>query len=96
MALTLVTPRYQHRRISSDEQAAKAIADLTDPSTPLPQKCGGCGAVANSGNPLMMRPVFRMEHGGPKGTMYEARCSRCMEQDAQRRRGRWGLDPRMR
>ena len=85
VSVHLLVPRYSHPSVSEDERMAKAIADVLDPGSPLPQKCGDCGSVSSFRNPLMMRPRFRMDHGGPKGTLYQARCSACMERRARER-----------
>ena len=85
MALTLIVPQYQHRKVSADERLALQIADVMDPSEPMPQSCGQCGAASSFKNPLMMRPAFRMSHGGPKGTIYQAFCAECMERRARSR-----------
>lgn len=85
MSLTLLTPRYLHPAVSLDEREAKAVADVMDPGSPMPQKCGECGAVSSFRNPLMMKPHFRMDHGGPRGTLYQARCAECQERRVRRR-----------
>ena len=85
MSLTLVVPRYNHPAVSEDERIARAIADVMDPQSALPQACGDCGAASSFRNPLMMKPHFRMDHGGPKGTLYQARCSECQTKRVRRR-----------
>ena len=85
MSITLLVPRYSHRPVSADERIARQIVNPLDPGDKLPQKCGDCGRAGSVRNPLMMRPVFRMDHGGPRGELYECKCSECMEKKAGRR-----------
>jgi len=85
MMISVFTPRYKHRTVSADEREAKQIKDTDDQDAPYPTKCGDCGATGSVRNPLMMKPVFRMEHGGPKGTLYQARCSECQWTRVRRR-----------
>lgn len=83
--ITILTPQYTHRPVSADERAARQVADTMDPQEKLPSKCADCGAEGSVRNPLMMRPYFRMGHGGPKGTLYQARCSDCQTERVRRR-----------
>jgi hypothetical protein len=84
MSVTILTPIYSHRKVSDDEKAARRIADALDPAEILPQKCGDCGASGSIRNPLMMKPLFRMDHGGPKGTLYKCRCADCQTKRVRR------------
>lgn len=83
--MTVAVPRYKHRAVSLDERAGLQIADPLDPDSPLPEKCGDCGAKGSIRNPLMMKPFFRMDHGGPKGTLYQSRCADCQVKRVRRR-----------
>jgi hypothetical protein len=77
MNLSLMFPRYKHRKLSVDEMIGRSIADPLDPASQMPQTCNKCGAVGTAAAPLMMKPFFRMDHGGPKGTLYQCWCWRC-------------------
>lgn len=86
--ITLLTPRYAHPRVGKDERIGRGIADMADdPSeNPMPKKCSDCGVSSTFDNPLMMKPFFiRSKDGGPKGTLYQARCARCQERRVRRR-----------
>ena len=71
--------------INHHEKLARQIADVADPAEALPQHCGDCGTKGSFRNPLMMKPHFRTDAGGPRGTYYQARCSECMERRVRRR-----------
>lgn len=78
MSVTTFIPKYSQPVLSVDEMETRAIADLLDSGTPLPQKCGTCGRAAAPDNLLVMRPLSRMEHGGPRGTLYRTFCASCL------------------
>lgn len=89
MSLTLLTPRYSHRPVSRDEKVGRAIVDAEGAGygqDKIPDRCGYCGCAGSARNPLMGRPLFLMDHGGPKGTLYRIRCSECQERKAGKRR----------
>ena len=73
--------------MGKDERIGRAIADMADdPSeNPMPTRCGDCGMEGTMRNPLMAKPVFLMDHGGPRGTYYQARCAHCQERRVARR-----------
>jgi len=85
MSVVAFVPRYTQPRISADEAASRAIADVLDPGAVLPQKCGSCGATPSIRNPLWMEPAHRFDNGLPKGTPYQAKCADCKERAARRR-----------
>lgn len=86
--ITVLTPRYAHRFVGKDERIGRGIADMADDPTenPMPKTCSDCGVGGSFENPLMMKPFFiRSKDGGPKGTLYQARCARCQERRVRRR-----------
>lgn len=85
MSIELIVPRYSHRNVSVDERLERKVSDPLDPDEKIPDRCGGCGVAGSFGNPLMGTPFFRMEHGGPRGTLYQVMCSQCMQEKAKRR-----------
>jgi hypothetical protein len=72
MAITLMIPRYAHRPVSIDERLGRQVEDVMNPANPLPQQCSQCKLPGTPKSPLMMRPFFRTDSGGPRGTMYQA------------------------
>jgi len=83
--ISVFSPRYKHRNISSDEKSGLSVEDVMFPEGPLPQKCGDCCAASSIRNPLLMKPYFTFSNGMPKGTLYQARCALCQEARVRRR-----------
>lgn len=86
MSVVSFVPRYSQPTVGRDESHSKAIVDILDPHAEMPQHCGRCKSPASFENPLMMEPLGRFDNGLPRGTLYAARCSRCKERAAGRRR----------
>lgn len=84
MSLILLAPQYAHRKVSLDEREGRQVVDALDPASKMPTRCGDCGAPGSARNPLMAKPFFRMDHGGPKGTMYQGRCADCQTKRVRR------------
>jgi mono/diheme cytochrome c family protein len=88
MSVTAYVPAYKHRPVSRLEREGRSILDaegMAAGQEAAPQTCGICHAKGSIQNPLMGRPMFKMDHGRPKGTLYQIRCSDCQAARVKRR-----------